>query len=71
MHAAASRPDMPTPHDESTSEPITIVDHEAALEKEEHDHQWQGTTHSPNPKDWSDKKKWTHILIVASMAMAT
>ncbi|KAH7392871.1 major facilitator superfamily domain-containing protein [Pyrenochaeta sp. MPI-SDFR-AT-0127] len=68
MYAAASRPGMPSPHRHSTSEPKAVEDHEAMLEK---GHQRTSSARFTDPKDWSEKKKWVHILIGSSMAMAT
>lgn len=49
---------MPTLNRDSIGEPVDNVDPE--------------TLHYVgSPKDWPAKKKWLHILIVASMTMAT
>ncbi|KAH8724976.1 major facilitator superfamily domain-containing protein [Phaeosphaeriaceae sp. PMI808] len=46
------------------NEPINVANYD-------HEHQRKPTSGPTHPKKWSDKKKWVHVLIVASMTMAT
>lgn len=32
---------------------------------------WDGPSDSTNPKNWSKRKKWTHIVIISLLALTT
>ncbi|KAH7076230.1 major facilitator superfamily domain-containing protein [Paraphoma chrysanthemicola] len=62
---------MPSNHRRSLSEPTPELDPRASSDEHADGYHWHHSTNSGGPKEWTDKKKWTHVLLVAALTMAT
>jgi hypothetical protein len=42
-----------------------------SIDQHDHDYEWHIEANvSTNPKDWPERKKWIHVLLIAALTMA-
>jgi hypothetical protein len=58
-------------HRRSVSEPMSELEPKLSIDQHDHDYEWHIEANvSTNPKDWPERKKWIHVLLIAALTMA-